>query len=106
MPRLVTPPQPTDVPHAQHIAFNFEHNGKVITAFVSYLLLEQITEFVEKSADMFRTNQDKLLAAAAAKFDVGKVDAEGYVRLDNGDIPALTWPRDDEDVFPPASAPR
>jgi hypothetical protein len=45
------PPQPTDVPHAQYIAFNFEHNEKVITAFVSYLLLEQITEFVEKPAD-------------------------------------------------------
>ena len=73
-----------------------EHNGKQITAFVSYLLLGQITEDIGPALEMFRTSQEKILAAAAAKVDAGQVDEQGCVRLDNGDIPALTWPREND----------
>jgi hypothetical protein len=95
MPRLVTPPpQPTDVPDKQHVAFAIEHNGTRIIVFASYMLLQQIAVDLGPPLDMFRTNQEKLVAAAAAKFDADKVDSEGFVRLGPGDIPPLTWPRD------------
>jgi hypothetical protein len=93
--RLVTPPpHPTDVPDKQHVAFAIEHNGTRIIAFASYALLQQITVDIGQALDMFRENQEQLVAAAAAKFDAGKVDDEGLVRLGAGDIPPLTWPRD------------
>ena len=83
-----------DVPEKRHIAFWIAHNGKRITAFVNYLLLEQITEFVAPKIEIFRATQDRLVTTAAAKFDAGKADEMGCVRLDDGDMPALTWPRD------------
>jgi Protein of unknown function (DUF1488) len=94
MPRLATPPQPTDVPDKQHVAFVVEHNGTRITAFVSYVLLQQITIDLGPPLDVFRENQEKIVSAAAAKFDAGKVDGDGWVRLGPGDIPPLTWPRE------------
>jgi hypothetical protein len=81
------PPQPTDVPDKEHIAFKIEHNGKRITAFVKYLLLWEIDIDRVPHLDLFFKNKDKLVAAAAAKFDAGKVDDEGYVRLNSGDLP-------------------
>jgi hypothetical protein len=93
--RLATPPpHPTDVPDKQQVAFTIEHNGTRIIAFVSYVLLQQITVDLGSPLDMFRVSQEQLVAAAAAKFDAGKVDDEGFVRLGPGDIPSLTWPRD------------
>jgi hypothetical protein len=88
------PPQPTDVPAMQHIAFQVEHNETRITVFVSYLLLWEIDIERAPHLDLFWRNKEKLVAAAAAKFDAGKVDSEGYVRLGSGDIPP--WTRQSE----------
>jgi hypothetical protein len=88
MPSLATPPpQPTDVPAAEHIAFQIEHNGTRITAFAHYLLLWDISLDRLPYLDIFWKNKDKLVAAAAAKFDAGKVDSDGNVRLGPGDLP-------------------
>jgi hypothetical protein len=88
-PKLATPPpHPTDVPDKQHVAFAIEHNGTKITAFANYVLLQQITIDIRAPLVMFRTNEEKLVAAAAAKYDAGKVDSDGWVRLAPGDSSA------------------
>ena len=69
-------------------------NPNVIIAFVSYVLLEQISEDIGPPLEVFRQNQQKLVDKAVAKFDAGKVDDGGHVRLGPGDIDPLTWPRD------------
>jgi hypothetical protein len=37
--------------------------------------------------DIFWKKKEKLVAAAAAKFDAGKVDSDGWVRLGPGELP-------------------
>jgi hypothetical protein len=87
MPRLATPPQPTDVPEAEHIAFQIEHNDTRITAFAHYLLLWEISLDRLPYLDIFWKNKETLVAAAAAKFDAGKVDSDGWIRLGPGELP-------------------
>lgn len=78
-----------DVPQREWIAFAFDYRGERIIAFVMHDALYEIAAHDHRPIEAFDAERDRILVAAAEKYDRRELSVGNQLILDRNDLPPL-----------------